>query len=154
VVCADIDARQVQPGNNSMRNELLAIDDADLHLSIVRKIAAQAGFTTTGANSVAIAARLLRERSFDCITLDLSLGEQSGLDILQLLGEMKCPTPIVIVSGTDDGARDETIRIGNFLGLNLLSPIPKPIHLAVLRNALVEIADATHRQRRATPAGW
>jgi two-component system chemotaxis response regulator CheY len=137
-----------------MRNELLAIDDADLHLSIVRKIATQAGFATTGASSVSEAARLLRERTFDCITLDLSLGEQSGLEILHLLAEMKCRTPIIVVSGSDDRARDETIRIGNFLHLNLCPPIPKPIHLAVLRKALTEIADATHRQRHATPAGW
>jgi hypothetical protein len=34
--------------SNEVDNELLAIDDADLHLSIVRKIAAQAGFRTTG----------------------------------------------------------------------------------------------------------
>lgn len=135
-----------------MRNELLAIDDAYLHLSVVRKIATQAGFTTTGANSVGEATRLLRERTFDCITLDLSLGEQSGIEVLHLLAEMKCRTPIIVVSGSDDSARAETVRIGSFLHLNLCPPIPKPIQLAVLRNALAEIAGA--RQRHATPAGW
>ncbi|MDU6671833.1 MAG: response regulator, partial [Bradyrhizobium sp.] len=29
-----------------MRNELLVIEDADVHLSILRKIATQAGFNT------------------------------------------------------------------------------------------------------------
>ena len=83
-----------------MRNELLVIEDTNLHLSIVSKIASQAGFTTTGANSVGEAARLLRERSFDCITLDLSLGEESGVEVLKLLAEMKCRTPIIVVSGS------------------------------------------------------
>jgi DNA-binding NtrC family response regulator len=137
-----------------MENELLAIDDADLHLSIVRKIAAQAGFRTTGANSVGAAAGLLRERTFDCITLDLSLGEQSGVEILKLLAGMKCRTPIIIVSGSGDLAREETIRIGNFLDLNLCPPIAKPINLAVLRSALAQIADETRRQRLATSVGW
>jgi two-component system chemotaxis response regulator CheY len=67
-----------------MSNELLAIDDADLHLSIVSKIAAQAAFQTTHAYSVSEAARLLREQNFDCITPDLSLGEQTGIEILKL----------------------------------------------------------------------
>jgi two-component system chemotaxis response regulator CheY len=141
-------------GNNSMATELLAIDDADLHLSIVRKIATQVGFHTTGANSVSEATRLLRERSFDCITLDLSLGEQSGVEILQLLAQMKCRTPIIVISGSGDAACDETFNIGNFLDLNLCPPIPKPIHLAVLRKALTQIADETQKQKQATPVGW
>jgi DNA-binding response OmpR family regulator len=137
-----------------MRNELLVIEDTSLHLSIVSKIASQAGFATMGANSVSEAARLLRERRFDCITLDLSLGEESGVDILKLLAEMKCRTPIIIVSGLGDEAREETIRIGHFLDLNLCAPIPKPIDLAVLRNTLMQIAGDTERQKLAMPAGW
>ena len=137
-----------------MRNELLAIDDADLHLSIVRKIATQVGFTTTGAASVSEASRLLRERTFDCITLDLSLGEQSGVEILELLAEIKCRTPIMVVSGSGDPALARTTEIGNFLGLNLCPPVPKPINLAVLRGALAQVVQDTHRQKLATPVSW
>src|SRR5664279_1493508 len=137
-----------------MHNELLAIDDAALHLSIVRKIAEQAGFRTTGANSVADAAGLLRQRVFDCITLDLSLGEQSGIEILKLLAQMKCQTPIIVVSGSSGETCDETFRIGNFLNLNVCPPIPKPINLAILRQALLQIADRTQRQKLATSASW
>ncbi len=137
-----------------MRNELLVIEDTSLHLSIVSKIASQAGFTTTGANSVSEASRLLRQRRFDCITLDLSLGEEFGVEVLKLLAEMKCLMPIIVVSGSGDEAREETIKIGNFLDLNLCAPIPKPINLAVLRNTLMQIAGDTERQKLATPAGW
>jgi len=148
------DGRQTRNGSNKMRNELLVIEDTNLHLSIVSKIASQAGFATTGANTVGEAARLLRERSFDCITLDLSLGEESGVEILKLLAEIKCRTPIIVVSGSGDEAREETLKIGNFLDLNLCPPIPKPINLAVLRNALTQIANDTKRQKLATPVGW
>ena len=41
------------------------------------------GFRTTGVYSMTEASKVLRERAVDCITLDLSLGEQSGMDILQ-----------------------------------------------------------------------
>jgi two-component system, chemotaxis family, chemotaxis protein CheY len=133
-----------------MRTELLAIDDANLHLSIVRKIAAQIGFTTTGASSVGDAAELLRERAFDCITLDLSLGDQSGVEILKLLAEIKCRTPIIVVSGSGSAACEETIGIGNFLDLNLYPPIPKPINLAVLRSTLTQIAQEAQRRKLAT----
>jgi DNA-binding NtrC family response regulator len=137
-----------------MREQLLAIDDADLHLSIVCKIATQAGFETTGAATVSEATRLLHERTFDCITLDLSLGEQSGVEILKMLSETKCRTPIIVISGSGDAACAESIGIGNFLDLNICQPIPKPINLAVLRAVLTQIAQETHRQKLATPAGW
>ena len=148
------DVRQIRNESNKMRNELLVIEDTNLHLSIVSKIAAQAGFTTTGASSVSEATRLLRERSFDCITLDLSLGEESGIEVLKLLAGMRCRTPIIVISGSGDEAREETLKIGNFLDLNLCPPIPKPINLAVLRNALTQIANDTTRQKLATHVGW
>ncbi|HTO63442.1 MAG TPA: response regulator [Bradyrhizobium sp.] len=122
-----------------MRNELLAIEDAELHLSILRKIAAQAGFTTTSANSLDVAARLLEQRSFDVITLDLSLGQESGIEVLELLARMKCGTPVLVISASDDDVLKDIVRIGNGFNLNLHPPIPKPINLAALRQALLRI---------------
>ena len=53
------------------------------------------------------------------------------------------------------GARlsDETIKIGNFLNLDVCSPVPKPIHLAALRRTLTKIAQDTEKQKLATTAG-
>jgi DNA-binding response OmpR family regulator len=136
-----------------MRNELLVIEDADLHLSILRKIAEQVGFRTTCAHSVAEASKLLSERTFDCITLGLSLGEDSGIQILQLLAEIKCRTPVIVISASGEEVCDETIKIGNFLNLNVSSPIPKTIHLAALRRALTRIADGSEKQKFARGAG-
>src|SRR5215471_18715659 len=126
-----------------MRNKLLAIDGAELHLSILRKIAEQVGFAATGAHSVAEASQLLSERTFDCITLDLSLGEESGLEVLQLLSQIKCRTPIFVISASGEQACEETVRIGNSLKLDIRTPVPNPIHLAGLRKALTGIAGAT-----------
>jgi DNA-binding NtrC family response regulator len=137
-----------------MLSEILVIDDANLHQSIVSKIATQAGFATTGAGSVTEAAKLLRARTFDCITLDLSLGEHSGVEVLQLLAEMKCRTPIIVISGSEKSVREETLKIGNFLDLNVCAPIPKPINLALLRDALTQIADGIQKQKRAASVGW
>jgi two-component system chemotaxis response regulator CheY len=87
------------------------------------------------------------ERTFDCITLDLSLGEVSGIEVLQLLSNIKCPAPIIIISASGDKTCEATVEIGNFLNLNICAPIPKPINLATLRRALMRIADETDRQR-------
>ena len=136
-----------------MHNELLVIEDAELHLSILRKIAEQVGFRTTGAHSVAEASQLLSEHTFDCITLDLSLGEDSGIEVLQLLARTKCRTPVIVISASGEQVCDEIVKIGNFLNLNVCSPIPKPIHLAALRTALTRIAEDTEKQKLATATG-
>jgi CheY-like chemotaxis protein len=111
------------------------------------------GFKTTGAHSVAEASELLHERAFDCITLDLSLGEDSGIEVLQLLARMKCRTPVIIISASGEEICDETIKVGNFLNLNVCSPIPELIHLAALRRALTKIAQDTEKQKLAATAG-
>jgi two-component system, chemotaxis family, chemotaxis protein CheY len=126
-----------------MRNKLLVIDRAELHLSVLSKIAEQVGFTATGAHSVVEASQLLNERSFDCITLDLSLGEESGLEVLQLLSQIKCRAPVFVISASGEQTCDETVKIGNSLKLDIRSPVPNPIHLAGLRKALTGIAGAT-----------
>lgn len=130
-----------------MHNELLVIEDADVHLSILRKLAAQAGFATTGVSSVDGAKGILQKRGFDCITLDLNLGEQSGTEVLQFLADLKCRAPILIISGTDDRTRDVTERAGKILGLNIYPHFPKPVDLALLRQTLKQIAADTNRQR-------
>jgi DNA-binding response OmpR family regulator len=135
-----------------MQNELLVIEDAELHLSILRKIAEQVGFRTTGVHSVAEARELLRERTFDCITLDLSLGEDSGIEVLQLLAKIKCRAPVIVISASGEEVCDETVKIGNFLNLNVCSPIPKPIHLAALRTTLTKIARDTAKEKLAAAA--
>jgi DNA-binding response OmpR family regulator len=136
-----------------MHNELLVIEDTDVHLSILRKIAVQAGFATTGVSSVHGASTVLQKRSFDCITLDLNLGDRSGNEILQLLSDMKCRTPVLIISAEDDRTREVTTRAGKILGLNVYPPFPKPVDIAALRETLKQIAANLDRDRRTRFAG-
>jgi DNA-binding NtrC family response regulator len=143
----------VRNGTSYMHKEVLVIEDGELHLSILCKIAEQVGFDTTGAHSVAEAEKLLRERTFDCITLDLSLGEDTGIEILQQLAKIKCRTPVIIISASGEEVCDEAVKIGNFLKLNVCSPMRNPIHLAALRRALTKIADGRERQTLATAVG-
>ncbi len=119
---------------------LLVVEDALIHRTIISRVADKAGFTTVAASSVEAAAERLRSRDFDCITLDLSLGEGGvGVEILRLLADRKCQTPIIIISGSDAGVVAETSRIGRTYDLNLWKPLHKPIDLGLLRDMLEQI---------------
>ncbi|CAL80595.1 putative response regulator receiver (CheY-like protein) [Bradyrhizobium sp. ORS 278] len=137
-----------------MRNELLVIEDADVHLSILRKIATQAGFMTTGVSSVDAACAILQDRHFDCVTLDLSLGERSGTEVLDCLSKLKFRGPVLIISASEDDALDASVRIGNFLELHVYPPFSKPINLTLLRQTLKQIANGADSQRLVKATGW
>jgi two-component system chemotaxis response regulator CheY len=119
---------------------LLVIEDALIHRTIISRIGEKAGFTTETASSVDAAAAVLRVREFDAITLDLALGERVGIEVLRLLADIKCRTPVIIISVSDDTVVEESYRIGRALDLNLWKPLHKPIELAVLRDMLEQIS--------------
>jgi DNA-binding response OmpR family regulator len=123
-----------------MRNELRVIEDTEVHLSILRKIASQAGYDVTCVDSVEAAAEVLRRRTFDCITLDLSLGERSGAEILFQLAQLKSRTPILFISGSEDSTRDVHVRLAMSLGLVVYPQFQKPVDLPALRETLRLIA--------------
>src|SRR5476651_210091 len=132
-----------------MSNRLLVIDDAGVHRTILCRIGEKAGFETVGAASYQEATKLLRESEFDCITLDLSLGERAGVEVLHLLSTIKFQAPIIIISGSKDIVREETVKIGKSLNLNLTTPVPKPVDLSVLRELLTRIGQKADLQKLA-----
>jgi len=115
---------------------LLVIDDDDLHRKIICRVAAKAGYVPAGAASYEEAAKLAQETAFDCITLDLSLGQHAGVEMLRHLWVIGCKAPIVIISGCDEATCRETARVAKSLNLNVWEPVPKPVDLSVLRYSL------------------
>lgn len=115
---------------------LLVVDDDNLHRMIICRVAAKAGYRPAGAASYEEAAKLAQENAFDCITLDLSLGQHAGVEMLRHLWVIGCKAPILIISGCDEATCRETVRVARSLNLNVLEPVPKPVDLVTLRYSL------------------
>lgn len=120
---------------------LLVIDDDSVHQMIICRVAGRAGFEATGAGSYDEAIRLLSKNVYTAITLDLSLGEHGGVDILHFIAAMDSPTPIIIVSGSGENIRNETLGLADLLSLNVCDAMPKPVNLAQLRQHLIDLKD-------------
>jgi DNA-binding response OmpR family regulator len=118
---------------------VLVIDDDLLHRMIICKVAAKSGYIAIEAASYGEAVELLRQRTFDCITLDLSLGPHAGSEMLRHLWVIGCKTPIIIISGCDDALFKETLRVGGSLNLSIWEIVPKPVDLSALRRSLENI---------------
>jgi two-component system chemotaxis response regulator CheY len=139
-------------GASQSPDRLLVIDDDTSICTVIQKLGEKVGFAATRAVSVEEATQLLRAHRFDCITLDLSIGKNSGIELLKVLADMACTTPVIIISGSMRSMRDFAASIGNTMHLDLQPPLPKPIDFAKLRTTLAGIKDKIDAERRTKPA--
>jgi EAL domain-containing protein (putative c-di-GMP-specific phosphodiesterase class I)/FixJ family two-component response regulator len=120
------------------RGRLLVVDDDLVQRTIIGKIGARLGYDAVIAPSFEHAAELLRTEAFDILTLDLSLGERDGVELLRLAADLKLNAmPIVIISGCEDRILNTTRRVCQALDLSLTSCLTKPLGLDHLREALL-----------------
>ncbi len=119
---------------------LLVIDDDNLHRMIICRVAVRAGYAPAGAATYEEAAQLVQDGSFDCITLDLSLGQHAGVELVRLLWVVGCKALIIVISGCDDATCAEAVKVAKSLNLVVLA-MPKPVDLAVLRYCLERLKD-------------
>jgi two-component system, chemotaxis family, chemotaxis protein CheY len=116
---------------------LLVVDDDNLHRMIICRAAAKSGYVPIGAASHHEAAKLLLESAFDCITLDIALGDRGGaVELLRYFAKIGCKAPIIVVSACDDETLREILRLARSLKLNVAEPVPKPVDLTILRSTL------------------
>jgi two-component system, chemotaxis family, chemotaxis protein CheY len=132
-----IDTESQQPGPRRLC--LLIIEDRDVHAAVIGRSAAKLDFAVTNAHSYENACEILSTDKFDCITLDLGLGDHAGFDILRLIASIQSRAQIVVISGTDKEIRDDVVELGRLLGLNVYASIPKPIDLSALTGTLTHI---------------
>jgi len=129
-------AEMAHAGTTRSVPRLLVIDDDNLHRMIICRAAAKAGYLPAGAATYDEAVKLAQETAFDCITLDLSLGERAGVDMLRHLWVIGCKAPVIIISGCDNETCSESAKVAESLKLNVWESIPKPVNLATLRESL------------------
>ena len=110
--------------------------DALLSESAFTTGATTTGFLPAGAASYDEAAKLAQETAFDCITLDLSLGNHAGTEMLHHLSMLGSTAPIIVVSGADYATCKETVKVAERLNLDIWECIPKPVDLVMLRHFL------------------
>ena len=123
------------------KGRLLVVDDDLVQRTIIGKIGARLGYEADIASTFEIASELLRANAFDVMTLDLSLGERDGVELLRLIAELGLKAmPIVIVSGCDERILNTTRRVGRALDLSLTCCLSKPLNLDHVRAALLQPA--------------
>jgi PAS domain S-box-containing protein len=129
--------REARPGASRV---LVCEDEPDIAL-LLRKILAIEGYVVDVAPDIATATKLLGEHDYAAVTLDLRLGEENGLDLLEEIRNRAGSIPVVVVSAI----ADEVSRELNGGALSVVDWITKPIDETRL---LASIQSATYAAGR------
>jgi EAL domain-containing protein (putative c-di-GMP-specific phosphodiesterase class I) len=111
----------------------LVVDDDKAQGLIIASIAARNGYQVTNVNSFDAAVAALDSEAFQCITIDLSLGEHDGIEVLRLAAGLAGTPRIIFISGCDGRILDAAVRMAEAIGVADACSLQKPFRPADLR---------------------
>jgi EAL domain-containing protein (putative c-di-GMP-specific phosphodiesterase class I) len=126
------------------RRILVVDDEADVG-ELICAAAQGIGFQCTATTDATTFLAALRPDTA-LIMLDLMMPEMDGIELLRLLGERKCETNIVLMSGVGKRTLESAGQLAAILGLNIVGHLQKPFRLDKLEEML-----ARHVEPRAAP---
>lgn len=80
---------------------LLAEDDPTLHKNIVQALQTE-GFAVTGVYDGALAERILRKSSFDCVILDINLPGKNGFEVCRVFRQYNSRTAVLMLTAFNE----------------------------------------------------
>jgi two-component system chemotaxis response regulator CheY len=98
------------------------------------------GHAVTAVASCASDIEKIHDKRFDCLTLDLSLEDGGGTEVLKAITDARFTGSIVVIIGIDLARRSAARLYARSLGIDLHS-LPRPIDLAALHIFLANLAE-------------
>lgn len=121
---------------------LLVIEDDPVLRELIVRAAENAGYETAQATSCSEAIERLRLEKFSCVTLDLTLEDGDGANVMSQMAQSGCEVPVIVISGMDARSRSASRALAKRLDIRILQSFPKPIDLAALRISLANLRSA------------
>lgn len=129
-----------------MSYRILVVDDEESIRFTFSAFLGDEGYAVDTAESIANAVDKIASSTYDAIFLDILLGRESGIQILEKSRELQPNTPVVMVTGAPEiSTAADAVRLGAF------DYITKPIHqdellrqakMAVEHKALIDQREA------------
>lgn len=118
---------------------ILIVDDHPVVRQGIRHLLETKGATTDEADCGAVALRLAAARRPDVVVVDLSLGRESGLDLIERLRADGCDAPVLVLSVFDEALHAERALRAGAQGYVMKEAAPDLLVDAVWRAARGEV---------------
>jgi CheY-like chemotaxis protein len=101
--------RKLEKKLSQQMHRVLIVEDNELQREAVAKLLTSHDVETVTAGTAAECLALLKEQTFDCMVLDLSLPDASGYSLLETLSKESAYAfpPVIVYTGRDLSADDE-----------------------------------------------
>lgn len=121
--------------------KLLVIDDDKDIGELVSECARELGLACQATTDPAAFQKLFAADT-TLILLDLMMPEMDGIEVLRMLGEMRCKAGIVLMSGISTRVIETASKLAQTLGLRVIGHLQKPFRLAELEAILKKHPDS------------
>jgi len=108
---------------------VLIVEDDDVQRNAVGKLLASADVETVGVGTAAECLEQLKQQTYDCMVLDLSLPDASGFSLLETLSQGDHPFPPVIVYTGHDLSADDEQRLRRYSNSIIIKGAKSPERL-------------------------
>ncbi|MBB4265838.1 EAL domain-containing response regulator [Roseospira visakhapatnamensis] len=118
------------------RLRVMVVDDDDAFRSFFLRVAGRAGWVALAVDSPDRALAALSSFVPHLIFLDLSFPDMDGLAVLSELAPRCADAAVTLTSSCDPEVLRSAHRVGGRLGVRMLTPLPKPVTMDDLTQAL------------------
>ena len=102
-------------GKTQTASQILVVDDDPQVLRYCETVLTELGYAVTTTCSGSTAAKLLKERDFDLLILDLSMPDTDGFEILQMVRTQMRELKVLVISGFMQGT---LLKAAELVGAN------------------------------------
>jgi len=120
--------------------KILAVDDTEIMLDIIKLQLENEGYQVETCNDPAIAMKKVSEEKFDLILLDIMMPVTSGLDVLKFIKQQEINqiTPVVMLT-----AKDDMNSVRDCLTNGALEYLTKPFNIVSVKKRIAQILSQT-----------
>jgi CheY-like chemotaxis protein len=124
---------------------LLICDDEERFGRFVQRVAIDLGFDVEVTNSADDFMAAYDDFRPTVIVLDMIMPDMDGNELILWLAQRRCPADLIICTGYNPDYATNAKILAEFKGLKSVTTLRKPVSVALLRQALQAMPQATQR---------
>jgi CheY-like chemotaxis protein len=115
---------------------LIALDDDPDSAELVARVGRLCGYESRALSDPHAIGPAFKERCPDVLTLDLSMPQKDGFQMLSLLQEVGFKGALIVISGNEDWVRQFACELAGLKGIAMATHLQKPVDIRTLKDLL------------------